>query len=65
VDVHHGDEAEDQEWWQKPKIAALPPFLTRQMSNWFHDTPIDDATGAARYGSFIGESFGLLVVSYR
>jgi hypothetical protein len=23
VDVHHGDEAENQEWWQKQKIAAL------------------------------------------
>jgi hypothetical protein len=20
VDVHHGDEAENQEWWQEPKI---------------------------------------------
>jgi hypothetical protein len=25
VDVHHGDGAEDQEWWQKPRIAAKSP----------------------------------------
>jgi hypothetical protein len=23
VDAHHGDEAENQEWWQKPKITAF------------------------------------------
>jgi hypothetical protein len=25
VDVHHGDEPENQEWWQKEKIAAPLP----------------------------------------
>jgi hypothetical protein len=64
ADVHHADEAEGQEWWQKPKIAA-PPYLARQMSKWFYDTSAGAATGAARYGSFVGEGFGLLVVSYR
>jgi hypothetical protein len=41
------------------------PYLARQMSKWFYDTSAGAATGAARYGSFVGEGFGLLVVSYR
>jgi hypothetical protein len=35
VDVHHGDEAENQERWQEPKVS---PFLARQMSKWIYDT---------------------------
>jgi hypothetical protein len=31
---------------------------------WFYDIFIDAATGAVRCGSFIRESFGLLVASY-
>jgi hypothetical protein len=31
---------------------------------WFYDTSTGAATGAARYGSFVGKSFGHLVVSY-
>jgi hypothetical protein len=38
-----------------------PPL---QMSKWFYDTSISAATEAARCGSFVGEGFGLLVVSY-
>jgi exosome complex RNA-binding protein Rrp42 (RNase PH superfamily) len=31
---------------------------------WFYDIFTGAATGAVRCGSFVGESFGLLVVSY-
>jgi hypothetical protein len=34
------------------------------MSNWFYDTSIGAAIGAARCCSFVGGGFGLLVVSY-
>jgi hypothetical protein len=34
------------------------------MSKWFYDIFIGVATGAAHYGSFIKEGFGLLVASY-
>jgi hypothetical protein len=40
------------------------PYLARQMSKWFYDISTDAATGAARCGSFVGGSFGLLVTSY-
>jgi hypothetical protein len=40
------------------------PFLARQMSKWLYDTSTGAATGAARCGSFVGKSFGRLVVSY-
>jgi hypothetical protein len=40
------------------------PFLARQMSKWLYDTSIGVATGAVRCGSFVGKSFGRLVVSY-
>jgi hypothetical protein len=61
VDVHHGDEAENQERQQEP----MPPYLTRQMSKWFYDTSTGPATGAARCGSVFGKRFGILVVSLR
>jgi hypothetical protein len=35
------------------------------MSKWFYDTFTGAATGAARCGFFVGDGFGLLVVSYR
>jgi hypothetical protein len=63
VDVHHDDEAEDQEWWQKPKI-VVSPFLARQMSKWCYDTSTGAATGAARYNFFVKEGFSLLVIIY-
>jgi hypothetical protein len=44
---------------------TYPPVLVRQMSMSFYDTSTSAATGAARCGSFVGEGFGLLVVSYR
>jgi hypothetical protein len=31
---------------------------------WFYDTSTGAATGAARYGSFVGEDFYFLIVSY-
>jgi hypothetical protein len=34
------------------------------MSKWFYDTSTGAATGATRYGSFIGKGFGLVVASY-
>jgi hypothetical protein len=34
------------------------------MSKLFYDTSTGAATGATRCGSFVGEGFGLLVVSY-
>jgi hypothetical protein len=34
------------------------------MSKWFYDTFTGAAIGAARYGSFVEKSFGLLVISY-
>jgi hypothetical protein len=34
------------------------------LSKWFYDTSTGAATGAARYGSFVGGGFGLLVASY-
>jgi hypothetical protein len=34
------------------------------LSKWFYDTFTGAATGAARCGSFVGEGFGLMVVSY-
>jgi hypothetical protein len=34
------------------------------MSKWFYDTSTVAATGAARYGSFVGGDFGLLVASF-
>jgi hypothetical protein len=61
VDVHHGDEAENQERWQEPKVF---PYLVHQMSKWFYDTSTGAATGAAHCGSFVEKGFGLLVVSY-
>jgi hypothetical protein len=61
VDVHRGDDAENQEWWQEPKIT--PPYLVRQMSKLFYDTSTGVATGAARCGSFAGKGFGLSIVS--
>jgi hypothetical protein len=62
VDVHHGDEAENQERWQEPKVSQ---FLVRQMLKWIYDTSTGAATGAARCGSFVGKGFSLLVVSSR
>jgi hypothetical protein len=35
------------------------------ISKQFYDTFTGVATGAARYGSFVGEVFGRLVASYR
>jgi hypothetical protein len=35
------------------------------VSKWFYDIFIGATTGAVRCGSFVGEGFGLLVVSYR
>jgi hypothetical protein len=35
-----------------------------QILKWFYDTFTGLATRAARYGSFVGERFGLLVASY-
>jgi hypothetical protein len=35
------------------------------MPKWFYDTFTGAATGVARYGSFVGEGFRLLVISYR
>jgi hypothetical protein len=34
------------------------------LSKWFYNTSTGVATGAARWGSFVGGSFGLLVASY-
>jgi hypothetical protein len=59
VDVHHGDEAKNQERQKNLK----PPFLTCQMLKWFYDTSTGTATGAACCGSLFGNGFGLLVVS--
>jgi hypothetical protein len=53
VDVHHGDGAEDQEWWQKPKIADSAPYLAHQILKWFYDTFTGAAMGAARCDFFI------------
>jgi hypothetical protein len=39
--------------------------LWKTISRWFYDTSTSAATGAARYGSFDGKSFDLLVVSSR
>jgi hypothetical protein len=52
VDVHHGDEAENQERQKK-----ISPFLAHQMSNWFYDTSTGTATRAARCGSLFGKTF--------
>jgi hypothetical protein len=62
VDIHHGDEADNQEWWQEPKTNT--PYLACKMSKWFYDTSIGAVTEAARCGSFVGKCFSLLVVSY-
>jgi hypothetical protein len=35
------------------------------LSKWFCDTSTGAAIGAARYGSFVGKAFSLLVVSSR
>jgi hypothetical protein len=40
------------------------PYLSRQIPKRFCDTFTGAATGAARYGSFVGNDFGLLVASY-
>jgi hypothetical protein len=61
VDVHHGDEAENQE--RSKELNPLPPFLMRQISKWFYDTFIDTATGAARCDSLFRGGFGLLDAS--
>jgi hypothetical protein len=34
------------------------------VSKWFYDTFTGAATGVARCDSFVGEGFGLLIVSY-
>jgi hypothetical protein len=44
---------------KKSKITATP-YLARQMLKWFYDTSTGAATGASRYGSFVGKGlFGL------
>jgi hypothetical protein len=46
-------------------ISSLITFcLNWNMSKRFYDTSTGAATGAAHYGSFVEEGFGLLVASY-
>jgi hypothetical protein len=66
-----GYEATTSSWRRRLGVveASLPekhqaPYLARQMLKWFYDTSIGAAIGAARYGSFVGVGFGLLVISY-
>jgi hypothetical protein len=60
VEVHHGDEAENQERWPGPNAF---PYLAHQILKWFYDTFTNTATGAAHCGSLFERGFGLLVVS--
>jgi hypothetical protein len=39
-------------------------FSQYALLKWFYDTSTGDSTGAAYCGSFIGNGFYLLVVSY-
>jgi hypothetical protein len=50
VDVHHFNEAENQERWQEAKIIAS--YLACQKSKWFYDTSTGTAKWAAHCGSF-------------
>jgi hypothetical protein len=49
----------------KTRSRCNDPSLTeREAPREPTDTSTDAATGVARYGSFVGEGFGLLVASY-
>jgi hypothetical protein len=45
-------------------VISLSSILSSLLSKWFYYTSIGAATGAAHCDSFVGNDFGLLVVSY-
>jgi hypothetical protein len=61
VVIRRGNVVVWRRWWWN--VVAWWRWRGWVVSKWFYDTSTDDATGAARYGSFVGEGFGLLVAS--